>query len=372
MTNPQQKSSNLYDILGVDRSSSKEEIRKAYKSAAIKYHPDKLKHDATEEEKSMFIKIQDAYEILSDDKKRSNYDTFGTAEPDMASNHFDEMSSLFNMLFKFQNNATHTANIEPIHIEVNLELSEVASGVKKTIMFERKTLINIETNKVASPHGVIFMCEKCKGAGSYFNTYQNGFMIMQNSQPCEKCKATGYINLYPNRFTFALKKCKFIYNFQKGIKNKEQITLQNLGNINPLDPNRNGNVILAINYVNPPKFKTDSNGNLAYFQTISIFEAITGTEFDFAHLDGRNMRVRIPPIMPNFQKIVKNNGLPQHLESGEIVMTDLIILFEIIYPDISADQKKIIETNFEEFYHIVDKRKEAIYLNFEEGGKYSI
>ncbi len=359
-----QQNFDLYEVLGLDRSCGKDDIRKAYKSAAIKYHPDKLKHDATEEERSMFIKIQNAYEILSDEKKRVHYDMYGTT--DSTADHFEEMTSLFNMLFKFQNKMDNI-NVEPIYVDIELNLHEVIFGIKKTIMFERKVLINLDTNKTVQPQGIIFVCEKCRGAGNYFNTHQNGFMIIQNKQPCEKCKATGYINLYPNKFGIMMKKCKFIYNFQKGIKNGEQIILQNLGHINPVNINCNGNVVLVIKYYTASKFTTDACGNLTHLQTISIFEAITGTEFDFMHPDGRIMRVKISPVMPNFQKVVKNNGLPQRLESGEIIMSDLIILFEILYPDISVNQKKIIEMNFEEFYHVIDQNKEVLYLNFNDG-----
>lgn len=364
-----QKNTELYDILGLVPDCSKEEIKKAYKKAAIKYHPDKLKSDATEEEKSMFVKIQSAYEILNDDEKRTNYDTYGIVDPNASPNiNMDDlggMSNLFDMLFRFQNNAQSPAqNIEPIYIEVELTLEEIIKGVKKTILFERKVLVNIETNKTASPNDIIFTCEGCKGTGSIVNMKQNGFMVIQNMQPCGKCKSTGYINLYPNKFTFAKKKCKFDYNFQKGVKNRENIVLHNLGNINPTKPNSNGDVVLVVRYNNTTsKFKTDPSGNLAYIQTISIFEAITGTEFEFSHPDGRSLFVKIPPIMPNFQKIVKKFGLPQNV-NNEIIMTDLVILFEIIYPSITDDQKNLIKTNFEEFYHIVNKKNDTINLDF--------
>ncbi len=359
----------LYDILGLERMCSKEDIRKAYKNAAIKYHPDKLRNNATEEEKSMFIKIQNAYEVLSDEKRRAYYNEFGNTDELTEINQFEEMSNLFDLLFKFQNNMKRSLNIEPIHIQVELDLCDVIFGVKKNIIFERKVLVDIETNKTVLPEGIIFLCEKCKGVGSYTNTVQNGFIIMQNTQNCEKCKALGYVNFFPNKYKFATKKCKFNYNFNKGVKNNEQIILRNLGNINPFESGHDGDVVLIIKYNTDPKYKFDSAGNLVYVQTVSIFESITGTEFDFTHLDGRTMRIKIPPIKPNFQKIVKYNGLPQHLKNGDCVMSDLIILFEIIYPEISEDQKKIIMTNFDEFYHNIDARKEVIFLNFDEKNK---
>jgi DnaJ-class molecular chaperone len=366
---PPKKNTELYDILGLDKSCSREDIKKAYKKLAIKYHPDKLKADASEDEKKMFVKIHQAYEILYDDDKRATYDMYGivdqNAQVDPNVNNMGGMANLFEMLFRFQHNQhAESKTIEPVIIEINLSLEEVITGAKKNIMFERNVLFNIDTNKTTSPRDIIFSCEACKGSGMVMMVQQNKFIVMQNMQPCGKCKATGYVNIYSDKYKFGKKKCKFDYNFKKGLKNGENIVLNNLGNVNPLGSN-NGDVIMVIKYNNDsnPRFKIDELSNLAYFQQVSIFEAVTGTEFNILHPDGRKLKIKIPPIMPNFQKIVKKFGLPQNM-GNEMITTDLIILFEIIYPVITDEQKNLLKSNFEEYYHITDTDRGSISLEF--------
>ncbi len=359
------KSNELYDILGLNPNCTKEEIRKAYKSAAIKYHPDKLKSDATSNEKNMFVKVQHAYEILSNDEKRQQYDIYGDSNGTETENYDVKISEIFDMIFKFRNTNTASQAPEPICINVDLTLYEVINGVKKTIILERRTLVDIETNKTVSPSGIIFTCENCKGSGSILvtNTFsQNKFVITQSIHPCNKCKSLGYINLYPNKFAIIKKKCKFDYKFQSGTRNGDRFTLVGLGDINLIDHKNNGNIVIIVQY-DTGKFKTDLFGNLIHIQTISIFEAITGSEFLFIHPDSQRSRVKIPPITPNFQKVVKKFGLPQNI-GGEIIITDLIIVFEIIYPDITDDQKKIIKKNFADFYHNIEHTNGLINLDF--------
>lgn len=385
----------LYDLLEVNKSASKDEIKKAYKKAAIKFHPDKLRSDATEEEKSKFIKIHAAYEVLIDDDKRYKYDMYGITDDNIhgmyktEAGQSDQMHNILNMFFRnmdgftrtgniFAKNATNI-NIEPIIIDVFLSIEDVIFGAEKDIIFERNVLINITTNKSISTQGIIYSCEACKGSGSTIETQQYGFMITQRVLQCSKCKSPegkslGYVNIDPNKYKFVKKRCKLTYIIKKGMKNKETISIKNIGHTNPIYRGKNGDVILNIKYEKcdvKKRFKLDINYNLVYNQQISVFESITGTKFDIKHPDGRFLTVKIPPVMHNFRRIVKKFGIPQQQLSesdfleASIAFTDLIIIFDIIYPIITYEQEQIIKYNFEEFYHVSnDNDKENIFLDF--------
>ncbi len=358
-------SENLYSLLGLTRTCSKEEIKKAYRKAAIAYHPDKLKPDSSEEEKGMFVKIRTAYEVLMDDERRNRYDVYGIVDDNQQAPSFSHsnMNDIINMLFKssgFNGMNHHTAEtmmkVDPIIINVSIELEEVATGVEKTIVFERNALIDIETNKTTSPQGIIFACEACKGTRSVFITTYQGHLITQSKHPCNKCKATGYVNAEPSKYKFIKKKCKFDYKFRRGIKEGDQHIFQGLGNINPLYPKHSGDVIITIKYASTsnPRFRTDRIGNLIYTQQISVFESITGTEFTIKHPDGRILAVEIPPVPPNCKEVVKRLGLPQKSEHSEEITTDLVIIFEVIYPIINDEQNDFLKSYFDEFYHPIN------------------
>ncbi len=355
----------LYNILGVEKTCSREEIKKAYKKAAIKYHPDKLKADATEDEKSKFVKIQQAYEILYDDEKRQTYDMYGTTDEQHTQHDF--MKDIFSMLFQgARDRQQKIPEIKPTIIEVCLEIKEIITGVEKHLSFERNVLVEKKTNRTTQPDGIIYKCELCKGSGMMVKTIKMGHIIQQNMSPCDKCGASGYINSRPSEYKFTKKKCEFDYKFNKGIKSREVIKLTGLGDINPLDTKHNGDIIIIVYHKDSDKFKLDAQGNLLYTQTISIFESITGTELSFAHIDGRKIIIRLPPVMPEFKKIIKRLGIPQHFDdSKELYMTDLIIDFNIIYPVMTPKEIKFLRDNFNEYYHDREKPNgDEIILNF--------
>lgn len=362
--NPSQKNTKLYEILELDPNCSKKDIKKAYRNVALKYHPDKLGKKATGEDNNKFIEAQEAYEILYDDEKREKYDQYGIMDESGANFQTDDMnymSNILDIIMRFQNRTDAAEKtIEPINININLSLSEVARGCNKTINFERDVLVCISTNKTTSTKDIIFSCSKCNGTGNIITRHGNKFILSQTTHPCDKCKHLGYINLYPDNYKFSKKKCKFDYNFNKGVKNDEEIVLPKLGNINPLDSDNNGDLILHITYNNSdtPNIKIDQNNNLYYIQRLSIFELLTGTSFELTHPDNRTFLCKIPPSNPEDRKVIKNRGLPQRINNNQgIVYTDLVIIFEIFYPELSSEEIEKVQSNFSKWYTVINKKK---------------
>jgi molecular chaperone DnaJ len=338
----------LYDILGVDPDCSKQDIKAAYKRLAIRYHPDKLKDGASDEDKERFVKISQAYEILSDDEKRANYDRFGAVDEAPSTPAYNEFMDILGFMF-----AKKTNSINPIVLEISLSLRDVILGAKKPVFYERQALLSIGTNQVIPQRDIpkiIFACEYCKGSGMERNVTRNMYMVTQTLIPCSKCKKLGYINMYPNKYRVGKKKCKFEYIFPKGVENGTTIKLDDIGDINMLNPAEVGPVIMQIKYdmSSSTGFTLDFRNNLVYKQKISVFESITGTEFEIEHPDGSRLRITIKtPIQHGFQKIIKQYGIPR--ATG---MTDLMIIFEILYPtNLICEEINMIKTTFSEYYH---------------------
>jgi molecular chaperone DnaJ len=361
-----QKAANteLYEILGLDKNCTKKEIKNAYKELALKYHPDKLKGESTEEEKQKFPKIVNAYEILYDDEKRSNYDKYGMTDENkvMDFTPFD-IVNVFNFMFPNKFGSTNTKGLktpDPITIDVDLTLEEVIFGsLKKSLLFERTALLNIENN-ISVPQDkikyIIFTCEKCRGTGTEINISKNKFMVIETSKPCSSCKSLGYYNLHPNKYKIGTKKCSFNYKIPKGCLNGSKIIIKDIGHINLLNPNELGDVILHIRYVfnNTDKFTVDRNMNLIYKQDITMFEAITGTDFNIIHLDKKLITISIKSsIKHDYKKIIKYRGLPQSPDKNNTYYTDLIILFNIIECEhiLTIEEINLLKTTFSDFYH---------------------
>jgi DnaJ-class molecular chaperone len=366
----QRNNDDLYKILNLDSGCSKRDIKNSYKKLALLYHPDKLNTDASETDKQKFVEISRAYEVLYDDDKRDHYDRYGTMDDifNPFENHAQSMQSMNSMpdlmnLFEFMfqgGEATHNIIERPpdIDITVDLSLLDIFNGAKKNITFKRNVLVEMSTNKtIKDITNIIFSCAKCHGLGKIQKISQTQFMIIQRQESCDKCNGTGYVNLYPDRFKLIDKQCKFDYKFCKGIKNHEKITLKGLGNVNLKNVGNDGNINIHVNYnLQDSTFKLDEHYNLIYYKQISVFESISGPEFIIKHpID--NLLISIEDSLHSgSKKIIKNYGIPQIQTNHIISMTDMIVIFNIIYPSVrlTDHEKKILKDNFSNYYKMIN------------------
>lgn len=199
-------SKNYYDILGVNKTATKDEIKKAFRKLTIKYHPDKQvgKTEAEQKEaEEKFKEINEANEVLSDDKKRHEYDTYGT----VGGNHgnpfggwddidlSDIMGSFFNRGNR-NNRSSRSSHQEQmkrqpgtdIQMKVPLSFEEIFNGCKKTVKYKRDV-------RCPNCHGDggtgVKTCKHCGGSGQSFEVKQTPFGIQQTITTCKHCKGTG-------------------------------------------------------------------------------------------------------------------------------------------------------------------------------------
>ncbi len=192
-----------YEVLGVDRGASDDEIKKAYRAAAKKYHPDLNPGDKTAEAK--FKEINEAYEVLSDSSKRARYDQYGHAgvDPNYAPGGgggggfgFDDINDIFNSFFGgfgSRSNPNAPTRGDDASATVNLSFEEAAKGCRKTVSVTR--LENCEecggtgAEKGSKPQ----TCPACHGTGQIRVTQRTPLGSMQTSRVCDQCRGTGKI-----------------------------------------------------------------------------------------------------------------------------------------------------------------------------------
>lgn len=190
-----------YEILGVSKNATPDEIKKAYRTLVKKYHPDLHPNDPVAAEK--FKEINEANEVLSDEKKRKNYDTFG--DPNGSAGGFGGGSGGFSGFGGFEDifgdifggfgggrqRAKTKTKGEDITLELSLSFLDAAKGCRREVVYTRNEPCS-DCKGTGAKGGTAFKtCEKCGGTGQVQYTSSNGFFRSVNVRPCDECKGTG-------------------------------------------------------------------------------------------------------------------------------------------------------------------------------------
>ncbi len=183
---------NYYETLGLSKEATEEEIKKAYRKLAIKYHPDKNPDNKGAEEE--FKKVAEAYSILSDADKKKRYDTFGTADANNRGGFngggfgFD-MSDIFSQFGDmFGQQQRRQKRGQDLRVKVNVNLSEILNGCDKKLKFNR----NIPCNDCSGRGGAdIRSCVMCGGSGQQVKTQSTPFGRVNQAYTCSSCHGTG-------------------------------------------------------------------------------------------------------------------------------------------------------------------------------------
>ncbi|MBR6797931.1 MAG: molecular chaperone DnaJ [Opitutales bacterium] len=196
----------FYKLLGVEKSATAEEIKKAYRKQAMKYHPDR--NPGNKEAEEMFKKVSNAYEVLSDPQKRATYDQYGAAAFEnggmggMGGGGFRDASDIFREFFggggggifeSFFGGGARAAEGDrrgnDLRFDLEITLEEAASGVEKTIKYKRHARCSVCGGNGAEPGSKRKTCPTCHGRGQVIR--RSGFFQMQ--QPCPTCHGSGTV-----------------------------------------------------------------------------------------------------------------------------------------------------------------------------------
>ncbi|BBA85281.1 chaperone protein DnaJ [endosymbiont of Sipalinus gigas] len=311
-----------YQVLGISKDSSDQEIKKAYKRLAIKFHPDHNQGDIKSEEK--FKEVKEAYEILIDPKKRSIYDKYGYYESDTSSgyskdrynnNFYSKSESSFNDIFSdifsdiFNDNRKNsTYKGSDININLDIDLEDSFFGSSKDIKINILDKCDL-CNGSGSKYGKNSICSSCEGKGKI--QIKQGFFIIQ--QTCNRCKGEGKIIKDPCNRCFGegrVKKNKlFSINIPLGINTGEYIKICNEGNIGK---NLNkGDIYINVKIKSHSIFNRNDD-NLHCEIPINFSISALGGEVEVPTLNGK-IKLKIPSETQTGKTFrIKNKGIKNY------------------------------------------------------------
>ncbi|WP_185853407.1 molecular chaperone DnaJ [Blattabacterium cuenoti] len=338
-----------YEVLGVSRNASSEEIKKAYRKLAIKYHPDKNLDDKKKAEEK-FKEAAEAYEILSNSEKRQRYDKFGHSGvkgsgsdsgmnmEDIFANFGDIFADAFGEGFSSfgfgRSNRHKTIKGSDLRIRVKLSLEEIANGVEKKVKVRRL--------KVAK--GIKFKnCSSCNGTGQIIRVTNTILGRMQTTSQCYTCSGTGknVDNIPYGANKHGLIKEEELVNIKipAGLTEGIQLKVSEKGNEAPFG-GIPGDLIVLIEEIPHLQLKREGS-NLHYDLYISFPDAILGASKEVPTINGK-ARIKIDPGTQSGKTLrLKNKGLPNIEGYGH---GSLLIHVNVWTPKkINEEQKKFFE-----------------------------
>jgi molecular chaperone DnaJ len=347
-----------YEILEVNKSASADELKKAYRKMAIKYHPDKNPGDKAAEEK--FKEAAEAYEVLSDSNKKARYDQFGHAG--MAGSHagggggfggghsMDDIFSQFGDIFGGafggggrSGGGRRVARGSNLRIKVKLTLEEIATGVEKKLKVAKYVACDKCHGSGAQNAGSTSTCSTCRGSGQVHRIMNTMLGQMQTTATCPTCNGEGQI------ITDKCKQCHgdgvmrgeevVSVRIPAGVHEGIQLSVSGKGNAAPRG-GIPGDLIVVIEEAEHEHFLREGN-NLFFEQHVSIIDAAMGTQVEIPTLDGK-ARVKIDPGTQSGRVLrLKGKGIPDVNGYGR---GDLLVSVQVWTPKhLSSEEKKLME-----------------------------
>lgn len=331
-----------YEILGLQRSATEDEIKKAYRKMAKKYHPDRNPGDKEAEEK--FKEAAEANEVLSDPEKRPLYDQYG---------HDWERASQdpFEALRKQQQRRREKG--KNVHIKVALTLQECYEGCVKEVPFNiQKTCGTCKGTRAKTSH----TCTTCGGSGYRTVVQSFGTMHMQETVTCNACHGRKFI------IDEACDDCSgqgitieselATVTFPRGVYNEAGLSAPGKGHYSHVEGAERGDAVFIVDEIEDPRFER-LGLDLVYRQNISYEDLVLGTQVEVPTVHGKSAKLKINPGTQN-GKVYRMKGhgmpvvnLPSHIKASEGrdgAFGDFHIELNLEIPKThSEEEKKLIE-----------------------------
>ena len=291
---------NYYDILGVSKSATQDEIKKAYRKKAVEHHPDRGGDEAK------FREAAEAYETLSDDSKRQQYDTYGSGGNPFGGNPFgggrhqshgfnmDDIFSQFGDIFggRYGQPKQRQRRGNDLRVQLTVSLEEVIIGCNKTVKYKRQTPCSTCSGKGGSE---LKNCLSCNGTGQRSVTQQTPFGIITQSMPCNNCGSSGQVVSNPckscNGEGTKLTDETVDITLPKGVAGGMSLSMSGYGN--HVRGGQPGDLQVLIDETRHPKFKREGN-DLYFEEWMSIPDAVLGNRMSIPTIQG-DVNFDVPP-----------------------------------------------------------------------------
>lgn len=346
-----------YEVLGVSKTATQDELKKAYRKLARKYHPDLNKDNPEAAEK--FKECNEAYSVLSDEQKRAQYDQFG---PEAFENGGmgggpgaggfggfggfggSGMEDIFDMFFGGQGRGGRSNNAGPqrgadLRYDMEITFEEAAFGVEKEISLKRAERCEHCHGEGAEPGSKVEPCPECHGSGYVRFTQNTMFGQMVNERPCSRCHGEGKIISNPCKEcggSGTVKKTKKLkVKIPAGVDNGSRLRVGGEGEAG-LKGGPSGDLYVYL-YVKPHKFFERDGTTVLCEVPINIVQATLGAEIKVPTLDGQ-VTMKVPEgTQPGKVMRLKGKGIPSLRGGGR---GDQLVRMKVVVPTKLTDKQK--------------------------------
>ena len=359
-----------YKILGIQKNTSKEEVKKAYRKLAHKYHPDK---PGGNEEK--FKEINEAYSVISDDKKRAEYDAYGRVFSDASSAYnggayswgndfsgFDfsnftkkagfqdfqefDLSDIFSEFFGREYNSKKTRRGRDISIDIEISFAESIFGTERKILITKNSICDKCAGSGAENKNDLKICSKCNGAGKIHESKKSFFGVMTHAVACKDCSGRGQIPKNPclkcHGGGIIKKQEELNIKIPAGVESGEMIRQTGMGEA--VQDGISGDLYIKVHVKKDPDFKREG-ANILTNLDVKLTDAVLGGTYKVKTLDGI-INVKIPEGVAHgdFLRVKEKGVVIDKTRRG-----DLLIKVNVIVPKkLSKRAKELLEKLKEE------------------------
>lgn len=339
---------NYYDILGVPKSASEDDIKKAFRTLAHKYHPDKKGGD-----EKKFKEVSEAYSVLSDAQKRQQYDTFGSSNAGggpgagQGFGGFDfsnfggfqgfgsqggvefDLGDIFGEMFGGGGRSQKTRRGRDISIDIEVPLKEVLSGTERRVLISKVSACEVCEGTGAKKGTKMSSCASCNGKGEIRETRNTFFGTFNSARACPTCHGRGQVPQEKCGHCHGagtLKRQEEIHiTVPSGIEDGEMIRMPAMGEA--IQGGANGDLYVKV-HVRPEKAFTREGNHLATDLSLKLTDALLGGSFTIHALDG-DVTVSVPMGVEHGELLrVRGRGIP----FGRGSRGDLLVRVQIEFP----------------------------------------
>ena len=322
-----------YEVLGIQKGASKDDIKKAYRKLAIQYHPDKNPGNKEAEEK--FKEATEAYEVLADDQKKAAYDQFGFAgvegmgqSGDFSSafhgfeDIFGDFSGIFDTFFGGGRRSSGGGSGRPqqganLRYDIEIPFKDAVFGTKVEIQYSRNESCPACKGTGAASGSGRKVCPSCAGSGQV--RHNQGFFSVAST--CPNCGGEGYIVEHPCKDCAGSgtqkKRQKIMVTIPAGVENGRRVVIPRQGDAAP-GSGQPGDLYVFIR-VKPHEYFERQDLDLYCAVPVSITQAVLGAEIQVSTLDGKTIKVKIPPGIQYGKMLrIRDEGVPSGSRRGNL------------------------------------------------------